>query len=149
MRPQRPFKLLGHSRWGGGTMILTYIATLLTFLVVDAAWLMLYAGGLFMREVGPLLRPRPEWTAAGLFYLIYAAGLVALAVRPAIRDDSLATAALNGAILGLTAYATFELTALSILSGWSRTVAVVDIAWGTLVSGLAAVAGAYVARRFG
>lgn len=130
-------------------MMLSYVATLLTFLAVDAAWLMLYAGGLFMREVGPLLRPRPDWTAAAIFYLIYAGGLVALAVRPAVRDDSLATAALNGAILGLTAYATFELTALSILSGWSRTVAVVDTLWGAVVSAIAAVAGAYVARRFG
>lgn len=128
--------------------LLTYATTLAAFLVLDAAWLILYAGGLFTREVGALLKSRPDFAAAAIFYLIYAGGLVWLAVRPAIKDDSLATAAINGAVLGLTAYATFELTNLAILSGWSRTVAVVDMAWGTLASALAAVAGAYVARKF-
>ena len=129
-------------------MILTYVATLTAFLALDAAWLTLYASGLFSREVGPLLRPRPDFLAAAIFYAVYAAGLMLLAVRPAIKEDSLVTAAFNGAVLGLTAYATFELTNLAILSGWSRTVAVIDTAWGTLATALAAVAGAYIARRF-
>ena len=46
-----------------------------------------------------------------------------------------------GALLGLVAYATYDLSNLATLQGWSLAVTVVDIAWGTCVSGLAALAG--------
>ena len=48
---------------------------------------------------------------------------------------------MNGALLGLTAYATFDLTNLAIINGWTLGLAALDMAWGTVLSAIAAVAG--------
>lgn len=118
-----------------------YAATLLAFLVIDAIWLASVAVNMFRQSLGPILRDQPDIGAALAFYLIYAGGLYALAVRPGAIGASWKTSARNGGILGLTAYATFDLTNLAIISGWTLGLAIVDMAWGTVVSMIAAVAG--------
>jgi uncharacterized membrane protein len=55
-------------------------------------------------------------------------------------------AAWRGAILGLTAYGTFDLTNLAIIQGWTLAVTLVDITWGMIASALASLAGYQVAR---
>ena len=55
-------------------------------------------------------------------------------------------AALNGALLGLLAFATYDMTNLATLEGWPVAVVVVDICWGGLVTALVASAG-YLAAR--
>ena len=122
-------------------LLIATAATLVTFVALDVAWLMLVAHGLFQSQLGPILRPQPDLMAAAAFYPIYAGGLVMLAVRPALQARSLLSAATNGAILGLTAYATFDLTNLAIIKGWTLGLALVDMAWGTIVSAIAASVG--------
>ena len=56
-------------------------------------------------------------------------------------------AATHGAVLGLTAYATFDLTSLAIIKGWTPGLAAVDMAWGTVLSAIAAVAGYAAGKR--
>ncbi len=124
-----------------------YAASLLSFVVLDAAWLVLVATPMFKRDVGPLLREQPDLVAAVAFYLIYAFGLCALAVVPAIERRAIMAAAGAGATVGLTAYATFDLTALAILKGWTIELALIDMAWGTVVSAIAACVGASVGMR--
>lgn len=126
-----------------------YAASLLVLLVLDGLWLLVIAAGFFQSQIGALLRPDPNFLAAGAFYLVYTAGVIALCVLPSLRDGSMAAAALRGAILGLTAYATFDLTNLAILKGWTPLVAAVDIAWGVFVTTVVAVAGMAVGRRGG
>ena len=128
------------------TLIKVYVATLVSFVVLDATWLLLVAAPMFKRDVGFLLRDQPDLAAAGVFYLIYAVGLVILAVAPAIARGRAAAALWGGAIVGLTAYATFDLTALAILKGWTVRLAVIDMTWGTTASALAAYCGAILAR---
>ncbi len=127
--------------------IKTYAATLVSFVVIDVIWLLLVASPMFKRDVGPLLRDQPDLVAAAAFYVIYAFGLVALAVAPAVARQSTVAALYSGAIVGLTAYATFDLTALAILKGWTFQLALIDMAWGTLSSALAACVGAIVGLR--
>lgn len=123
------------------------LASLLVFVMLDAAWLSLLAIDLFQSQLGPILRPSPRLGAIGAFYLVYAIGLVVLAVRPALANKSWPTAAVLGAVLGLTAYATFDLTSLAVIERWTVRLAVVDIAWGVTASALAAVAGYAAGRR--
>jgi len=118
-----------------------YAATLVAFFVIDAVWLALVAVDMFRQSLGPILRDQPDIGAVLAFYLIYAGGLYALAVRPGVDQRSGTMAARNGGILGLTSYATFDLTNLAIISGWTLGLAIVDIAWGTAVSTIAAAAG--------
>ena len=50
------------------------------------------------------------------------------------------------AILGAMAYATYDLTNLATLRGWTLPMALADIGWGTAVTALAATAGFLGAR---
>lgn len=122
-------------------LVAASIASLLTFVVLDAAWLSLVAIDLFRKQLGPILRPAPMVSAIVAFYAIYVAGLVALAVRPALSSNSWWTAARLGAVLGLTAYATFDLTNLAVIERWTIGLAFIDITWGVTASTVAALAG--------
>lgn len=126
---------------------IAYLASLATFIILDAAWLMLVAIEQFQRLIGPIMLPRPNLQAALAFYVIFAAGLVFLAVRPALQRRSMATAASHGAVVGLTSYATFDLTSLAIIQGWTPGLALLDMAWGTALSAIAATAGYLAAAR--
>jgi len=122
-------------------------ATLLAFVCLDVAWIVLVGNAFFNSQLGALLRSKPDLVVSAALYLIYAAGLVYLAVMPASCKLSAKGAAGRGAVLGLTAYATFDLTNLAIIQGWTLAVSLVDISWGTLASALASFVGCQVARH--
>jgi uncharacterized membrane protein len=128
--------------------LLTYFCVLFVFLALDATWLVLAGAALFKSQLGPLLRDQPDLKVAAAFYLIYAVGMMVLAVAPTLRDGSTMAAAWRGAVLGITAYATFDLTALSIINGWTVKVALIDLAWGTIATSVTCVIGFEVLRYF-
>lgn len=129
-------------------IVAVYAATLMAFVAIDAVWLTQVAIHQFAAALGDMLRPQPDAAAALAFYLIYPAGLVYLAVRPGLIERSLSRAAINGAVLGLTAYATFDLTNLAVLKGWPAGVALLDITWGTVLTAVTATIGCWVGMRF-
>ncbi len=113
--------------------------TLVTFLVLDALWLGVIARKLYSSQIGHLLAPNVRWGAAVLFYLLYITGLLVLVVLPRSGAPVLHVALL-GALFGLVAYATYDLTNLATLSGWPVSVTLADLAWGAVVTGLVAAA---------
>ena len=117
-----------------------YAATALVFLAMDAVWLGLIALGFYQRSIGHLMAPEFNLVAAGLFYVMFPAALVFFAVLPA-TSASWGKAALLGGLLGLTAYGTYDLTNLATLRDWPASLSLVDAAWGSLASAVAAVAG--------
>ncbi len=118
--------------------IVAFLAALAFFVAIDLAWIALVMRHLFARHLGPLLLDRPRLGAATAFYLVYAAGIVLLAALPA---RSWAGALGLGGALGLVAYATYDLTNRATLKAWPLGVAVLDIAWGTALTALAALVG--------
>lgn len=118
-----------------------YLVTVVVFLGLDAIWLTQVALGMYRREIGALLLAQPNLLVAGLFYLLFVAGIVILAVAPALNGGSWAHALLMGAVLGLVAYGTYDITNLSTLKGWSLSVTLADLAWGTALSAISATAG--------
>ena len=62
-----------------------YGFTLLTFAVVDTLWLGIVARRFYASQLGGLLRPDVNLSAASLFYLAYAAGIVFFVVLESIR----------------------------------------------------------------
>jgi len=124
-----------------------YGATTIVFLAIDFAWLSLVALGFYRRELGPLLLERPNLLIAGVFYLIYAAGIVYFAVNPALNGGGWGHALIAGAVLGLVAYGTYDITNLSTLKGWSVAVTLADIAWGAVLTAVSATAGYLITAR--
>lgn len=124
-------------------------ATGVVFLILDAIWLTVVGGRLYRPILGDLLAPSVNWPAAVAFYLIYLGGIGFFAVWPAIDQGQWTRAALNGAVLGLVAYATYDLTNQATLRTWSTTITLADIAWGTFVTCAAATAGYFAGRMVG
>ena len=117
-----------------------YLAIFLTMFVVDMIWLGVIAKSTYADAMGPLLSPNPNLWAAAAFYLLFPVGLLIFAVLPQTGSPVL-KAALMGALFGFFAYSTYDLTNLAVVKGWPLGLTFIDIAWGTLVSGIAATAG--------
>ena len=122
-----------------------YGAALLVMGVLDAVWLGFIARDFYRREIGDLMAAEVHKLPAALFYFGYPAGLVALALQPLPEGPFMA--ARRGALLGLVAYGTYDLTNMATLRQWGATLALADIAWGTFASALAATAAYHAMQR--
>ncbi|MEO1200448.1 MAG: DUF2177 family protein [Pseudomonadota bacterium] len=126
--------------------LVAYLATAITFLAIDAIWLGLIARDFYARQLGDLMLARPKLGIAAGFYTLYILGVVVFAVMPGIRADSWLTALGLGLLLGLVAYGTYNITNMATLKDWPVTMSALDLAWGSLLTGVAALSG-YVAVR--
>jgi len=124
--------------------VILFAMTLAVLFLVDMIWLGVVAKGLYRRHLGAFMSPKVVWPAAVLFYLVFIAGLLVFAVRPALVGGGPPQALLFGGFLGLVAYATYDLTNLATFKDWPLVVTVVDLIWGTclgaVVSWLSTVA---------
>ena len=118
-----------------------YIAAAIFFVAADFVWLGFVARGFYKEQLGALLSEHPSMPAAVAFYALYLVGVVVFGVAPGLRESSWPQALLFGALFGFFAYATYDLTNLAIVRGWPSQLAFVDLAWGTVLTGLAALCG--------
>lgn len=123
------------------TMLTAYGATALVFLVLDGIWLTTMVDRLYRPGIGHLMAERPNIAAAVAFYFLYVLGVVVFAVMPAVRAQDWTMALGLGALLGLVAYGTYDLTNLATLKDWSVRVSLIDMAWGAVVTASAATGG--------
>ena len=84
-----------------------------------------------------------------VFPVTHIGGIAFLAVIPALNGGSWLSALVAGAVLGLVAYGTYDLTNLSTVRDWSVAVTVTDLAWGTVLTATAATAGDLVTQMSG
>lgn len=115
---------------------LVYAITLPVFFAIDLVWLGVVARDFYRRHLGHLLSDQVNWPAAILFYLVFIAGIVFFAVKPALEAGSGLRALTYGAFLGFLAYATYDLTNQATVRDWPVLVTVVDLVWGTVLSAL-------------
>lgn len=128
------------------TYAIAYFSAGLIFFLIDAVWLYLASERLYRQHIGHLLADNFSLAPAILFYLIYAFGIVVFAVVPALKAGSWSTASLLGAGLGFVAYATYDLTNHATLRNWPVAVTLVDCAWGTVLTSIAATFAYFVSR---
>lgn len=128
-------------------LIVAFAVTAVVFLVLDAIWLGVISRNLYQREIGELLLPKPNLGAAAVFYVIYIVGLVYFCVVPGVAGQSALRGLLNGAMFGIVAYATYDLTNLATLKGWSTELVLIDIAWGAVASAIASAVAVAITTR--
>jgi uncharacterized membrane protein len=126
-----------------------YFLTLVAFLAIDGVWLGLVARNLYSKYLGYLMTPKTVWPAAILFYLLYVVGVLVFAVLPGLQAGSLGRAALLGALLGLVAYATYDLTTLATVKEWPLLITVIDLIWGTVLTAAVSAVGFLIGRWLG
>lgn len=117
-----------------------YAAIAIVMVALDLLWLGVIAKSIYQQGIGHLMTERPKIAVAVFFYLLYAGGLLLIAVVPNAAAGFGKTV-LTAALFGFVAYATYDLTNLATLKDWPIGVSLLDMAWGTLASTLSALAG--------
>ena len=128
--------------------LIAYLVCILVMGGLDFLWLSNTSVPLYHRDLGPLLADNPNMTVAVVFYLIFVLGILIFAVRPALASGDWWTAALYGALFGFFTYATYDLTNFATMKVWTLRVTVLDIAWGTFLTGTVASAASIAALKF-
>ncbi len=121
--------------------LLAYAATTFVMVAIDLVWLGLIAKPIYQQGIGHLMASEPKLVAGAVFYLLYPVGLMVFAVVPGAASTAWGDTALKAAMFGFFAYATYDLTNLATLKDWPTSLALIDMAWGTAVSAVAALAG--------
>lgn len=129
------------------TMVTAYAAAAVTMLGMDAVWLGIAADLLYRPLLGDILLQDFRPVPAILFYVLYVAGIVIFAIRPALETGRWSGAATRGALFGFFCYATYDLTNQATLKTWPVTVTIVDMGWGTFLTACVATAGYLAASR--
>jgi uncharacterized membrane protein len=112
-----------------------FAAWSVAFLVMgtlDGLWLGWLALDFYKREMGMLMTDSVRIVPALAYYLMYPAAVVFLALTP--RPATLRMAAVRSAALGLAAFGVYDLTNLATLRGYTVTMTLVDMAWGTFAT---------------
>jgi len=128
------------------SIAITYLTVLVVFTAIDLLWLGLVAPDFYKSEIGALILEKPRLEVAVLFYILCAAGITILAVQPALAANDWTKAVFLGAVFGLCAYGTYDLTNLATLQRWSLRLTIVDMAWGTILVSFSSAVGYAVGR---
>ncbi|WP_144186203.1 DUF2177 family protein [Elioraea rosea] len=131
------------------THLIAWLGAVIPFLAIDLVWLGVVARDFYAGQLGALMAPKPRWGVALGFYAAYCAGIVLFAVLPGLAAESIWRSVLLGSALGLLAYGTYDMTNLATLRDWPVLMTVVDIAWGTLLTGTVAGLSHLAVRQFG
>lgn len=114
--------------------IILWIAAAILFLAIDMVWLLWLGRSIYVTEIGDILRQQPNMAAAGAFYALYITGLMIMVIWPAVQAGSIVQGMLYGALLGLIAYGTYDLTNLAVMKGFTTKIALIDMVWGTFLT---------------
>ena len=102
---------------------------------LDVVWLGLATESLYRPAMGSLLRTDFNLLPGAGFYVIYGLALAVLVIRPVLTaEGGHGELTLKAALLGLAAFATYDLTALSVIRDWPLTLSFIDMAWGTFAA---------------
>lgn len=112
-----------------------FLTAAVIFGALDATWLRWAGPNLYEPVIGDIMADDFNVGAAAAFYLIYLAGMVWFAIRPALESGRVSQGLLNGALLGALCYATFDLTSQAVFSVWATHISIADIAWGAFATG--------------
>lgn len=129
--------------------IYSVISSLITLAAIDAVWLNLVAKNFYAKHLGHLMAENVNLIPVLFFYPIYAAAISLLVVMPAINGGwGIGKTFVYGAILGLAAYSAYDLTNHATLRDWRLTMTLVDMLWGTILTGAASAVAVFVIRNF-
>lgn len=118
-------------------------------LVIDLIWLSIMMKPFYQKYIGHLLAETPNLMPAIIFYLIFIFGLVFLVIMPAISGNfSSLKLFIYAALFGLIAYGTYDLTNQATMKNWPVIVTIVDMIWGTVLTGSVAVIAKFITKFF-
>lgn len=124
-----------------------YLSALVIFVAIDLIWIFTIVLKVYKKELGSVFLTKFKKIPAIIFYLLYILGLVIFVLNPAIQSSSFNFSLLGGLLFGLVSYATYDLTNLSTLKGWSIYISIIDIIWGAILTGIVSILVFYIFVR--
>ena len=122
-------------------LALVFILVLAVLLGLDLVWLGTTLEPLYRPNMKDLLSPTPNlWAAAG-FYIVYGFALSYLIILPAVSTEVKVNhrdLTVRAGLFGLAAFATYDLTGMSVIRDWPLMLSLIDMAWGTFAAAVAA-----------
>ena len=118
------------------TYIALYLIAACIFLPIDLLWIGVIAKDFYRSNMGALMSDNPRLDVGLLFYALFIVGLIMFGMRPGVLAHDWKVALVYGALFGFFCYATYDLTNLAVLKGFPARLALVDLAWGTILSGV-------------
>ncbi len=130
------------------SLLILYCVTFIIFLGLDYVGLTYLIRPIFERDASHLLADDLRLLPAFLFYAFYIGCVIYFVSAPALAAGwPLLKLATSAALLGAMAYGTYEFTNLATLKGWSWSMLIVDLAWGTVLTATSATLGAVISRN--
>ena len=127
--------------------VITYFISLVSFLAIDLTWLGLIANKFYQSKLGSLMSKKPIWSVAILFYAVFIFGLLFFVILPSLSTGSIKTLVIRAALFGFITYATYDLTNLATLKNWPKSLTVVDLIWGAVLSTLVSLIAFTIAKK--
>ena len=118
------------------------------FLTLDLVWLGIIARDFYRSQMATILAQPFQAAPAVAFYALYLVGVAAFVVAPALAGGGWLSAMWKGALFGLVAYGTYDLTGLAVIRDFPTSLAFVDMAWGAVLTATASTVAVLVALRF-
>lgn len=131
-------------------LIVLYVMTLAVFVSLNLTMLKAIFLPLFEQRLGDELLGTPRLFPAIAFYLMYPmAILYFVSLSATATEGDLRDAFVDGCLLGLLAYGTYDATSYATLRRWSARMMILDAGWGAFLTGSSAVAGLWMTALFG
>jgi uncharacterized membrane protein len=124
-----------------------YVIATIIFFVIDIIWIGVIAKDMYKEKLGFVMAAEVNWKPAIIFYLLFIGGILYFAVLPALKEGNWQLALMNGAILGMLCYATYDLTNMATIKDWPLSVTIIDIIWGTFLTGSTSLVTYYLASK--
>ncbi len=127
---------------------ISFLSILVIMLIIDSFWLFGMYKRFYIPNIGHLLNDSPKFGPAIVFYLLYASALSILVVVPALRNDTgFLEVFFYGVLFGLVTYGTYDLTNQATLKDWPLTVTLVDLAWGSFLTGILSISSLFITKQ--
>ncbi len=128
--------------------LITYVSVLVSMVIFDYLRLGIIIQSHIQKWMGHLLKSPIEYGPAIAFYVLYSIAVLVFAVLPAIKSGNIYHALWYGALLGFTAYMTYDMTNRATLKDRPVSMVLPDILRWTCVTAVVAVVGYMVWNWF-
>lgn len=125
-----------------------FVLTMVIFFAIDMVWIGGIARNFYREKLNFVFTGEVNWIAAIVFYLIYIIGILYFVIIPGFTHHDWKTVLFNGAFLGFLCYCTYDLTNMATIKQWPLIVVIVDIIWGTILTGSVAVISYLLASKW-
>ena len=124
--------------------LVAFFSAAILFAIIEITWITQVARPYIFHKIEPLIEI--NLSAALVFYIVYASGILFFAVYPALASGQWKTALFMGCLFGFFCYATYDLTNMATLRDWEWSMVVLDVLWGTALTGFVATASYWITK---